>query len=67
MWMASSLDSLEAGGVARETGEFGDPLCMSVKADSEGIGVREFVVRAIAMSSKLSQPNVGGMSTPEKI
>src|SRR5713101_3841713 len=64
--MASSLASLEAVGSPEKPGSSVIHLCMSVKRTVSGSVSGNLPVRAIAMSSKLSQPNVGGMSTPEK-
>src|SRR6266852_623022 len=66
IWMASSLASLEAAGSPEKPGSSVIHLCMSVKRTVSGSVSGNLPVRAIAMSSKLSQPNVGGMSTPEK-
>src|SRR5258708_25331758 len=64
--MASSFASLEAAGSLEKRGSAVIHLCMSVKRTVRGSVPGNLSVRAIAMSSKLSQPNVGGMSTPEK-
>src|SRR5260370_23896748 len=66
IWMASSLASLEAAGSPEKPGSSVIHLCMSVKRTVSGSVPGNLSVRLMAMSSKLSQPNVGGMSTPEK-
>src|SRR5437879_1214005 len=64
--MASSFDSFEAAGSPVNPGSSVIHLCMSVKRTVSGSVSGYLSVSAMAMSSKLSQPNVGGMSTPEK-
>src|SRR6266850_5602347 len=64
--MASSLDSLEAAGSPEKPGSSVIHLCMSVKRTVKGSVSGNLSVRPMAMSSRLSQPNVGGISTPEK-
>src|SRR6267378_2123038 len=59
--MASSLASLEAAGSPEKPWSPVIHLCMSVKRTVSGSVSGNLSVRAMAMSSKLSQPNVGGM------
>src|SRR5260370_26781961 len=66
IWMASSLASLEAAGSPEKPGSSVIHLCMSVKRTVSGSVSGNLSASPIAMSSKLSQPNVGGMSTPKK-
>src|SRR6267143_834065 len=61
IWMASSLASLEAAGSPEKPGSSVIHLCMSVKRTVSGSVSGNLSVRAMATSSKLSQPNVGGM------
>src|SRR6266478_3288004 len=64
--MASSLDSLEAAGSPEKPGSSVIHLCMSVKRTVSGSVSGCLSANPMAISSKLSQPNVGGISTPEK-
>src|SRR5690242_4447167 len=64
--MASSLASLEAAGSPVKPGSSVIHLCMSVKRTVRGSVSGYLSARPMAMSSKLSQPKVGGMSTPKK-
>src|SRR5277367_540912 len=61
IWMASSLLSLEAAGSPEKPGSSVIHLCMSVKRTVSGSVSGNLSVKPIAMSSMLSQPNVGGM------
>src|SRR5207245_5272827 len=64
--MAPGFDWFEAAGSPVNRGSSVIHLCMSVKRTVSGSVSGYLSVSAMAMSSKLSQPNVGGMSTPEK-
>src|SRR6266478_3023673 len=64
--MASSLDSLEAAGSPEKPGSSVIHLCMSVKRTVSGSVSGCLSANPMAISSKLFQPNVGGISTPEK-
>ena len=64
--MASSLDSFEAAGSPEKPGSSVIHLCMSVKRTVRGSTSGYLSARPMAMSSKLSQPNVGGMFAPKK-
>src|SRR5260370_21953738 len=61
IWMASSLDSLEAAGSPEKPGSSVIHLWRSVKRTVRGSVSGNLSARPIAMSSKLSQPNVGGI------
>src|SRR5438874_13630968 len=63
--MASSFDSLDAAGSPVKPGSSVIHLCMSVKRTVSGSVSGYLSVRAIAMSSKLSQSNVCGMFVSE--
>src|SRR5258707_7713472 len=64
--MASSLASLEAAGSPVKPGSSVIHLCMSVKRTVRGSVSGYLSARPMAMSSKLSQPKVGGMLAPGK-
>src|SRR5258708_280967 len=64
--MASSFDSLEAAGSPEKPGSSVIHLCMSVKRTVSGSVSGCLSVNPMAISSKLSQPNDGGISAPEK-
>src|SRR6266478_5913145 len=66
IWMASSLASLEAAGSPEKPVSSVIHLCMSVKRTVRGSVSGYLSARPMAMSSKLSQPKVGGMSAPGK-
>src|SRR2546423_14595384 len=59
--MASSLVSLEAAGSPEKPGSSVIHLCMSVNRTVSGSVCGNLSVRPIAMSSRLSQPKVGGI------
>src|SRR5882672_4937806 len=62
--MASSLDSFEAAGSPEKPGSSVIHLCMSVKRTVSGSVSGNLSVRPMAMSSRFSQPNDGGIFTP---
>src|SRR5437879_5137567 len=64
--MASSLASLEAAGSPEKSGSSVIHLCISVKRTVKGSVSGCLSANPMAISSKLSQPNVGGISPPEK-
>src|SRR6266481_4047498 len=66
IWMASSLDSLEAAGSPEKPGSSVIHLCMSVKRTVRGSVSGCLSASPMAISSKLFQPNVGGIPTPKK-
>src|SRR2546421_363279 len=59
--MASSLVSLEAAGSPEKPGSSVIHLCMTVNRTVSGSVCGNLSVRPIAMSSRLSQPKVGGI------
>src|SRR3984893_8627919 len=61
IWMASSLDSLEAAGSPVKRGSSVIHLCMSVKRTVRGSVSGYLSVSAMAMSSRSSQSKVGGI------
>src|SRR5712672_659868 len=64
--MASSLASLEAAGSPVKPGSSVIHLCISVKRTVRGSVSGCLSARPMAMSSRLSQPKVGGMLAPGK-